>query len=269
MIGNITLGQYIPGTSAIHRMDPRSKIGWTGMFMVLVFLMESWPEYLLMAGWTVVLLRLSQVPVRQSLKGLKPLLFLLAFTTLLNLFLIPGRVLVALGPLTITVEGLQMGVKIFFRLCILVIIASLMTLTTTPMSMTDGLERMMNPLKRLRVPVHEIAMMMSIALRFIPTLLEETERIMKAQASRGADFDTGNLFKRVKSFVPVLVPLFVSAFKRADELAEAMESRGYRGGEGRTRLKILLFSRVDLEAGLVCMSILAGFVLVRVLSGLA
>lgn len=269
MIGNITLGQYIPGTSVMHRMDPRSKIGWTGMFMVLVFLMESWPEYLLMAGWTVILLRLSQVPVRQSLKGLKPLLFLLAFTTLLNLFLIPGRVLVALGPLTITVEGLQMGVKIFFRLCILVIIASLMTLTTTPMSMTDGLERMMNPLKRLRVPVHEIAMMMSIALRFIPTLLEETERIMKAQASRGADFDTGNLFRRVKSFVPVLVPLFVSAFKRADELAEAMESRGYRGGEGRTRLKILLFSRADLDAGLVCMSILAGFVLVRVLSRLA
>jgi energy-coupling factor transport system permease protein len=269
MIGNITLGQYIPGTSVMHRMDPRSKIGWTGMFMVLVFLMESWPEYLLMAGWTVVLLRLSQVPVRQSLKGLKPLLFLLAFTTLLNLFLIPGRVLVALGPLTITVEGLQMGIKIFFRLCILVIIASLMTLTTTPMSMTDGLERMMNPLKRLRVPVHEIAMMMSIALRFIPTLLEETERIMKAQASRGADFDTGNLFRRVKSFVPVLVPLFVSAFKRADELAEAMESRGYRGGEGRTRLKILLFTRADLDAGLVCMSILAGFVLVRVLSRFA
>lgn len=268
MIGNITLGQYIPGTSVLHRMDPRSKIGWTGVFMVLVFLMDSWPEYLLMAGWTAALLQLSQVPVRQSLKGLKPLLFLLAFTTLLNLFLIPGRVLVELGPLAITAEGLQMGVKVFFRLCILVIIASLMTLTTTPMSMTDGLERMMNPLKRMRVPVHEIAMMMSIALRFIPTLLEETERIMKAQASRGADFDTGNLFKRVKSFVPVLVPLFVSAFKRADELAEAMESRGYRGGEGRTRLKILLFTRVDLQAGLVCASVIAGFILIRVLPGI-
>jgi energy-coupling factor transport system permease protein len=266
MIGNITLGQYIPGSSVMHRMDPRSKIGWTGLFMVLVFLMDSWPEYLLMAGWTVFLLKLSQVPVRQSLKGLKPLMFLLAFTTLLNLFLIPGRILVELGPVAITVEGLQTGIKIFFRLCILVIIASLMTLTTTPMSMTDGLERMMNPLKRLRVPVHEIAMMMSIALRFIPTLLEETERIMKAQASRGADFDTGNLFKRVRSFVPVLVPLFVSAFKRADELAEAMESRGYRGGEGRTRLKVLLFTRVDLESGLACLSILIGFALVRILA---
>lgn len=266
MIGNITLGQYIPGTSAMHRMDPRSKIGWTGIFMVLVFLMESWPEYLVMAGWTVALLLLSQVPVRQSLKGLKPLMFLLAFTTLLNLFLIPGRVIVPLGPLAITAEGLQMGVKIFFRLCILVIIASLMTLTTTPMSMTDGLEHMMNPLKRLRVPVHEIAMMMSIALRFIPTLLEETERIMKAQASRGADFDTGNLFRRVKSFVPVLVPLFVSAFKRADELAEAMESRGYRGGEGRTRLKVLLFTEVDLQAGLVCILIIGAFALARILS---
>ncbi len=264
MIGNITLGQYIPGTSVMHRMDPRSKIIWTGAFMVLTFLMESWPEYVLMGGLTVLLLLASQVPVRQSLKGLKPLLFLLAFTTILNLFLIPGRVLVPLGPFAITVEGLQMAVKIFFRLCILVVIASLMTLTTTPMSMTDGLERMMNPLKKLHVPVHEIAMMMSIALRFIPTLLEETERIMKAQASRGAEFDTGNLFRRVKSFVPVLVPLFVSAFKRADELAEAMEARGYRGGEGRTRLKILKFTKTDLLAGFFCTGVFAAFVLLHV-----
>lgn len=158
-----------------------------------------------------------------------------------------------------------MGIRIFFRLCMLVIIASLMTLTTTPMSLTDGLERLMSPLRRLRVPVHEISMMMSIALRFIPTLLEETERIMKAQASRGAEFDTGNLFKRVRSFVPVLVPLFVSAFKRADELAEAMESRGYRGGEGRTRLKVLRFSAVDARASLLCALLLAVFILMRVL----
>lgn len=263
MIGNITLGQYIPGNSILHRMDARSKIIMTGVFMILIFIMESLPEYLILAIWTAFLLKISQVPIKQSLKGLKPLVFLLAFTTLLNLFLIPGKILVELGPLSITEEGLQMGIKIFFRLCILVITASLMTLTTTPMSMTDGLESLMNPLKKLHVPIHEISMMMSIALRFIPTLLEETERIMKAQASRGADFDTGNLFKRVKSFVPVLVPLFVSAFKRADELAEAMESRGYRGGEGRTRLKVLKFTQIDLKAGLVGVSLVMVFATVR------
>jgi len=265
MIGNITLGQYIPGNSAMHRMDPRSKIFWTGVFMVLVFLMESWPEYILLSLWTALLIKVSEVPARQSLKGLKPLVVLLAFTTLLNLFLIPGDPLVTLGPLTVTVEGIRMAVKIFFRLCMLVIIASLMTLTTTPMSLTDGLERLMNPLKRLRVPVHEIAMMMSIALRFIPTLLEETERIMKAQASRGAEFDSGNLFRRVRSFVPVLVPLFVSAFKRADELAEAMESRGYRGGEGRTRLKVLRFTKADLGGALACLCVIALFAALRLL----
>jgi len=264
MIGNITIGQFIPGNSIMHRMDARSKIIITGIFMVLIFIMESVPEYLLLSLWTVFLLKISQVPIKQSLKGLKPLVFLLAFTTLLNLFLIPGKILLEFGPLSITEEGVQMGIKIFFRLCILVITASLMTLTTTPMSMTDGLESLMSPLKKLHVPIHEISMMMSIALRFIPTLLEETERIMKAQASRGADFDTGNIFKRVKSFVPVLVPLFVSAFKRADELAEAMESRGYRGGEGRTRLKILQFTQVDLKAGLVCLGLIAVFILLRV-----
>jgi len=263
MIGNITLGQFIPGSSILHRMDPRAKLAWTGVFMVVVFLMETWPEYLLLGMFTGVLLLVSGVPPKQSLKGLKPLLVLLAFTTVLNLFLIPGRELVSLGPLTITHEGLQMGIRIFFRLVMLVIIASLMTLTTTPMALTDGLERLMSPLKKLHVPVHEISMMMSIALRFIPTLLEETERIMKAQASRGAEFDTGNLFRRVRSFVPVLVPLFVSAFKRADELAEAMESRGYRGGEGRTRLKVLRFSSVDLQATLICAAVVLLFVGVR------
>jgi energy-coupling factor transport system permease protein len=265
MIGNITLGQYIPGQSVLHRMDPRAKLAWTGVFMVIVFLMEAWPEYLLLSGWTAFLLLVSGVPPKQSLKGLKPLLVLLAFTTILNLFLIPGRELVTLGPLTITHEGLQMGIRIFFRLCMLVIIASLMTLTTTPMALTDGLERLMSPLRHLKVPVHEISMMMSIALRFIPTLLEETERIMKAQASRGAEFDTGNLFKRVRSFVPVLVPLFVSAFKRADELAEAMESRGYRGGEGRTRLKVLRFTMDDAWASLLCVLVLAVFVVLRLM----
>ncbi len=264
MIGNITLGQFIPGNSVMHKMDPRTKIILTGVFMVMIFLMESVPEYIFLLLWTAFLLKMSQVPVKQSLKGLKPLMFLLAFTTVLNVFLIPGRVIYAIGPVSMTYEGVAMGVKIFFRLCTLVITASLMTLTTTPMSMTDGLESLMKPLKRIHVPVHEISMMMSIALRFIPTLLEETERIMKAQASRGADFDTGNLFKRVKSFVPVLVPLFVSAFKRADELAEAMESRGYRGGEGRTRLKTLAFTGIDLKSAAVCTLVFVLFILLRI-----
>lgn len=264
MIGNITLGQYIPGSSPLHRMDPRTKIVWTGLLMAAVFLMDAWTDYLFVYGLTAFLLSISKVPVKHSLKGLKPLLVILAITAVINMFLIPGRVLLPIGPLRLTYEGLMMAVKMFARLVVLVVVASLMTLTTTPMLLTDGLERMMNPLRRFRVPVHEIAMMMSIALRFIPTLLEETERIMKAQASRGADFDTGNLVRRVRSFVPVLVPLFVSAFKRADELAEAMESRCYRGGDGRTRLRSIRFTAIDLRATVFASVWLIAMIAVRI-----
>lgn len=264
MIGNITLGQFIPGDSPLHRMDPRTKIIWTGLLMVAVFVMDRWTDYLFVGAMTVFLVAISKVPVKHSLKGLKPLMVILAITAVINMFLIPGRVLLPIGPLKLTYEGLYMAVKLFARLVVLVVVASLMTLTTTPMSLTDGLERMMNPLKKLRVPVHEIAMMMSIALRFIPTLLEETERIMKAQASRGADFDTGNLARRVRSFIPVLVPLFVSAFKRADELAEAMESRCYKGGEGRTRLKTIRFTTIDLQGSIIAAIWLAAMFAVRI-----
>lgn len=266
MIGNITLGQFIPGTSYLHRMDPRTKLIWTGILMVAVFLMESISDYLFIGTLTIALLTISKVPVKQSLKGLKPLLILLAITSILNMFLIPGRILWEWGPLSITMEGILMAIKLFARLIVLIIIASLMTLTTTPMSLTDGLEKMMNPLKKIKVPVHEIAMMMSIALRFIPTLLEETERIMKAQASRGADFDTGSLAKRIRSFIPVLVPLFVSAFKRADELAEAMESRGYKGGEGRTKLKSIRFTAIDWKTSLVASLYLTAMLAVHLLT---
>lgn len=261
MIGNITLGQYIPGESILHKLDPRFKIIWTVLLMVAVFVINTWQEYVIMGAFIALLLVISDIPVKQSLKGIKPLVLILAITAILNIFFVKGTPLVKLGPVMITYEGIISAVMLFFRLVMLVVAASLMTLTTTPMAMTDGIERMMKPLERVGVPAHEIAMMMSIALRFIPTLMEETERIMKAQASRGADFDTGSLFKRVKSFIPVLVPLFVSAFKRADELAEAMEARCYRGGRGRTRLKQIHFTILDLKASL------AGILFLMILFG--
>ena len=245
MIGNITLGQYVPGNSILHRLDPRTKILWTMLLMVVTFLINTWQEYVMMRALTLILLIVSGIPVRQTLKGLKPLLFILAITAILNIFLTGGTPMLTIGPVRITYEGIIAAVKLFCRLVILVVTASLMTLTTTPMTMTDGIEKLLKPFGRIGVPAHEIAMMMSIALRFIPTLMEETERIMKAQASRGADFDTGSIFSRIKSFIPVLVPLFVSAFKRADELAEAMESRCYHGGKGRTRLKSIHFTNLD------------------------
>ncbi|HHY64699.1 MAG TPA: energy-coupling factor transporter transmembrane protein EcfT [Clostridiaceae bacterium] len=266
MIGNITLGQYIPGNSILHRLDPRTKILWTMILMVVTFLIDSWLEYVMMGSLVLLLIIVSGIPVRQTLKGLKPLLFILAFTAILNIFLTGGTPLVTIGPVRITYEGVMSAVKLFLRLVMLVITASLMTLTTTPMTMTDGIERLLRPLGKIGVPSHEIAMMMSIALRFIPTLMEETERIMKAQASRGADFDTGSIFSRIKSFIPVLVPLFVSAFKRADELAEAMESRCYHGGKGRTRLRTIHFTYLDgtvTIAGLLYLALLFGIRLIR------
>lgn len=256
MIGNITLGQYIPGNSILHRLDPRTKIFWTALLMVATFLLESWPEYVMMGVLTVILLLISGVPIKQSIRGVKPLLFILAITAILNIFFTGGTPIFEIGPVKVTYEGVFAAIKLFLRLVILVITASLMTITTTPMTMTDGIEKLLKPFERIGVPAHEIAMMMSIALRFIPTLLEETDRIMKAQASRGANFDTGSIFSRIKSFIPVLVPLFVSAFKRADELAEAMESRCYRGGKGRTRLKEIHYSKLDLLVSIAGVALL-------------
>ncbi|NLB78765.1 MAG: energy-coupling factor transporter transmembrane protein EcfT [Clostridiaceae bacterium] len=256
MIGNITMGQYIPGDSILHRLDPRTKIFWTALLMVATFVIESWPEYVMMGALTLILLLVSGVPIRQSIKGVKPLLFILAITAILNIFFTGGTPIFNIGPVKVTYEGVYAAIKLFFRLVMLVITASLMTVTTTPMTMTDGIEKLLKPFERIGVPSHEIAMMMSIALRFIPTLLEETDRIMKAQASRGANFDTGNIFSRIKSFIPVLVPLFVSAFKRADELAEAMESICYRGGKGRTRLKEIHYSKLDFSVSLVGIALL-------------
>lgn len=246
MIKDITLGQYIPGESLLHRTDPRVKIMLTFLYMIIIFITNTYIGYLMLALFTIMAIISSGIPLKHSIQGLKPILIILIFATLINIFTVKGTPFLKFGFITITYEGLDMAAKMSIRLILLVVSASVLTLTTTPMLLTDGIEKLLNPFKKIGVPAHEIAMMMTIALRFIPTLLEETDKIMKAQAARGADFDTGNLIQRAKSFIPVLVPLFVSAFRRADELATAMESRCYRGSEGRTRMKQLKFTKADI-----------------------
>ncbi len=251
MIRDITLGQFYPADSVLHRLDPRVKLCGTLVYVISLFLFQSFTGYIVAAAFLVSMIILSHVPVSFMLKGLKAIFILLVFTAVLNIFLTPGRELVSFWKITITIEGLRFAAFMVLRLVFLIVGSSIMTLTTTPSNLTDGLERGLGWLKILRVPVHEIAMMMSIALTFIPVLLEETDRIMKAQQARGADFESGNLIKRIKSLVPILVPLFVSAFRRANDLAIAMESRCYRGGEGRTKLHPLRYERRDLIAYLI------------------
>ena len=239
-MSDMTLGQYFPAESVIHRLDARIKIVLAIAFMVLAFLVNTLQGYGMVLGLLVVTILLSRVPIRFVLKGLKPILFFLIFTFVLNLFLTPGQtVWVHWWIFTITKESLLFAVQMSVRLALLVAGTSMLTLTTAPLQLTDGLESLLRPLKAIRFPVHEMAMMMSIALRFIPTLAEEADRIRKAQAARGADFDTGGLFKRAASLIPLLVPLFVGAFRRAEELATAMEARCYHGGEGRTKLTVM------------------------------
>lgn len=245
---NISIGQYIPGNSIIHKADPRTKIILSVVFMVVIFMVNSFWTFVGITLFTILAVFISGVPLKYTLKGLKPLLFIIIFSAVLNMFATKGTPVADFIPLKyITVEGLVLSLKLTVRLALFIISSSLLTFTTTPILLTDGIEKLLNPLKVIGIPAHELAMMMSIALRFIPTLLEETDKIMKAQAARGADFDTGNLVQRAKSFVPVLVPLFISAFRRADELATAMESRCYRGGKGRTRLRQLKFTTSDLK----------------------
>ncbi len=259
MIRDITLGQFIPGDTVIHRLDPRTKIVLTVAYLVGVFAVTRWVGFVLTAAFVAVCAGLAHISPRYLLKSLRPLVFIIAFTAVLNLFMGTGdEVLVRVWFLRITAQGLSNALYFTFRLVFLVIGTSLMTLTTSPIALTDGLERLFSPLKVIRFPAHEMAMMMSIALRFIPTLLEETDKIMKAQSARGADFETGNLFRRARAMIPLLVPLFVSAFRRAGELAMAMEARCYRGGDGRTRLRVLKFGRIDLIAALVTAAFLAG-----------
>ena len=245
MLKDITLGQYYQTDSVIHRLDPRVKLVATLAFIVSLFIVNSFWGYLIAAVFLVMMIRLSHVPFKFMVRGMKAIVFLLVVAGVFNLFLTPGEVVVAFWKLKITKEGIKMALLMAARLCFLIIGSSIMTLTTTPNQLTDALEKLLGPLKKIHVPVHEIAMMMSIALRFIPILLEETDKIMKAQIARGADFESGNLITKAKNLVPLLVPLFISAFRRANDLAMAMEARCYRGGEGRTKMKPLHYEKRD------------------------
>ncbi|MBE5866592.1 MAG: energy-coupling factor transporter transmembrane protein EcfT [Lachnospiraceae bacterium] len=262
MLREITLGQYYQTESVIHRLDPRVKLGGTIMYILALFLFKNFVGYLVAALFLGIVIKLSNVPFRFMIKGMRGILFLLLITVGFNLFLTPGTAVVSVWKLKITWEGIWLAATMAVRLSLLIIGSSVMTLTTTPNNLTDGIEKLLKPLKVIKVPVHELAMMMSIALRFIPILLEETDKIMKAQIARGADFESGNLFKRAKAMVPLLVPLFISAFRRANDLAMAMEARCYRGGEGRTKMKPLLYKRRDYLAYVVLIIYLVGSVFV-------
>lgn len=249
MIRDITIGQYYPAKSILHRLDPRVKLVSTLLYLISLFLFKSIAGYLAAAVFLVGIIRASRVPFRYIVKGLKPIVMLLMITVVFNLFLQKdGEVLLRIWKLSVTTVGLRNAVYMAVRLIYLIIGSSLMTFTTTPNELTDGIEALLHPLNKVHVPVHEVSMIMSIALRFIPILLEETDKIMKAQQARGADFESGNMIQRAKSMIPILVPLFVSAFRRAYDLAMAMEARCYRGGEGRTKMKPLKYQSRDRTA---------------------
>lgn len=251
MIRDITIGQYYPADSILHKLDPRVKLAGTLTYIISLFLFQNNYLYIIAAIFLFGIIQLSKVPLPFILRGMKAIMMLLFFTVIFSLFTIPGTELVRLGFVRITIEGVVVAFIMGIRLTFLILGSSLMTFTTTPTHLTDGLERMMGPLRKIKVPVHEISMMMSIALRFIPILMEETDKIMKAQMARGADFESGGLIKRAKNLIPLLVPLFVSAFRRANDLAMAMEARCYRGGEGRTKMKPLKYTRKDMLAYLI------------------
>lgn len=257
MLRDITIGQYYNTDSLLHRLDPRVKLLGTLVFLISLFLKRSILAYVFITIVLITMIRLSRVPLSFMVKGLKMIWILMLLTVPMNLFLTQGEVLVSWKIFSITKEGIETAVFTVVRLVYLIIGSSLMTLTTTPNQLTDGLEKGLGFLKKIKVPVHEIAMMMSIALRFIPILMEETDKIMKAQMARGADFESGKLWKRIKSLIPLLVPLFVSAFRRANDLAMAMEARCYRGGEGRTKMKPLKYEKLDKMAYLLMFFYLA------------
>ncbi|MDN5302363.1 MAG: energy-coupling factor transport system permease protein [Thermoanaerobacteraceae bacterium] len=254
----ITIGQYIPGNSIVHRLDPRTKIIITLVYMILLFILNNFEGYLFPVGFILLASMLSGISLRYMVKGLRPLIVIIVLTFILNTFMIKGTVLYQIGPFDVTYEGLYQGSFMAIRLVLLIVGTSLLTLTTSPIALTDGIERLLSPAKKIGVPAHELAMMMTIALRFIPTLLEETDKIMKAQMARGADFESGNIIRRAKNMVPLLVPLFISAFRRADDLAMAMEARCYRGGENRSRMKELRMSSLDFITYIVFLIIVLG-----------
>ena len=261
MLKDITLGQYFPGDTFIHRLDPRTKIICVMVYIVALFLADGWIGYLVMTGVTLVLMAVSRISPKRIFKGLRPMIFIIVLTGVLNVFYTKGTP-VAEGWI-ITWEGLEKAGQMILRILLLISGTFLLTYTTSPIALTDGLERLLNPLKKIGLPIHEMTLMMSMALRFIPTLIEETDKIMSAQRARGADFETGGLVRRAKALLPILVPLFVSAFRRADELAVAMESRCYHGGEGRTRMKQMKYAPADAAAALFTAAFLAGIIVLK------
>ena len=263
MLRDITIGQYYPANSVIHRLDPRVKLMGVLSFVVSLFVFRGLAGFVSVTLALVLIIHLSKVPFDYMVRGLKPIVVILLITVIFNLFLTPGEPLVEFCKLRITWEGLEHAILMTIRLIYLILGSSVLTLTTTPNQLTDGMEQALKPLNKIHVPVHEISMMMSIALRFIPILIEETDKIMKAQLARGADFESGNLIKKAKSMVPLLVPLFVSAFRRANDLALAMEARCYRGGEGRTKMKPLKYCRRDMVAYLIIGAYFMAVVLLR------
>ena len=267
MLKDITLGQYFPGDSFIHRLDPRTKIMIIIAYVVMVFLIQNFIGYLALALFLALCVAVSGISPKYLIRGLKPILVFIVFTGIFNLFLTPGEEIWRWGFLKITVEGVRFAAFMVLRLIFLILGTSLLTLTTSPIALTDGMERLLSPFKKVHLPSHEIAMMMTIALRFIPTLLDETDKIMKAQSARGASIDSGGIFSRAKAMVPILIPLFISAFRRADELATAMECRCYRGGEGRTRLYELKFGAVDVLGWIYMAVLLAAVIAINMIFG--
>ena len=263
MLKDITLGQYFPGTTVIHRLDPRTKLSLTVIYIAALFTAKGPIAYALMFAALVACVVVSKISLKTIMKSLKPILFVLLFTMILNMLFTNGTVIFELWIIKVTREGLIFAGYMMARLVMLVTGTFLLTYTTSPLALTDGIESLLNPLKKIKLPVHELAMMMSIALRFIPTLIEEADKIMSAQKARGADFETGNIIKRAKAMLPLLIPLFVSAFRRADELAVAMESRCYHGGEGRTRMKKLKMSAIDYLAFLYAATLFAAVIVLR------
>lgn len=246
MMEKMIFGRYVPGDSVLHRMDPRSKLIIVFLFVCIVFIANNAWTYGILAAYTLLMVGMSRIPPRFLYQGLKPVLFLVAFTFLLHIFMTrEGAIVVDWGWLKIYEEGIKQGIFISLRFFLLILITSLLTLTTTPIEITDGLETLLNPLKKVKFPVHELALMMSISLRFIPTLMQETDKIMKAQTARGVEYNSGPVKDRIKAIVPLLIPLFIGSFKRAEELAVAMEARGYQGGEGRTKYRLLQWGISD------------------------
>ena len=262
MLKDITLGQYFPGSTLAHRLDPRTKLMMVLIYIVALFCAKSFLSYGILALFLFVSVRISKVGFRALIRGMKPLVVILIFTAVLNMFYTPGHALASFWIFTLTAEGILAAVFMVLRIALLIMGTFLMTYTTSPIALTDAIENLLGPLKRVRFPVHELAMLMSIALRFIPTLIEETDKIISAQKARGADFETGNLLRRAKALVPILVPLFLSAIRRADELATAMECRCYHGGEGRTKLHVLRYQQRDFLCILLTTLITAAVVII-------